>query len=86
MERNCKSIQKGLSIQLTKLEQKFNLGVLSHISEALCQNIESKLCDLYDCDDTGLVYQTELGRRFMHLRMAVVEQANEALSSQTQVA
>lgn len=86
MDTNTKNIQRGLQIQLTKLENRFNQGTLTHISEEVCQNIEQKLCALFDCDDKNLVYQSELGARFMRLRIAIVEAANQRINLQKQAA
>ena len=73
------NIQKGIKIQLTKLENSVANGVVTRLDETDIRAIEGKLCNFYDIDDIGLVCQTELGQRFMRIRLALVEQANQRL-------
>ena len=73
------SIQKGIKIQLTKLENSVANGVVTRLDETDIRAIEGKLCNFYDIDDIGLVCQTELGQRFMRIRLTLVEQANQRL-------
>ena len=73
------NIQKGFKIQLTKLENSVANGVVTRLDETDIRAIEEKLCNFYDIDDIGLVCQTELGQRFMRIRLALVEQANQRL-------
>ena len=73
------NIQKGIKIQLTKLENSVANGVVTRLDETDIRAIEEKLCSFYDIDDIGLVCQTELGQRFMRIRLALVEQANQRL-------
>ena len=73
------NIQKGIKIQLTKLENSVANGVVTRLDETDIRAIEGKLCNFYDIDDVGLVCQTELGQRFMRIRLALVEQANQRL-------
>lgn len=73
------NIQKGIKIQLTKLENSVANGVVTRLDETDIRAIEGKLCNFYDIDDIGLVCQTELGQRFIRIRLALVEQANQRL-------
>ena len=73
------NIQKGIKIQLTKLENSVANGVVTRLDETDIRAIEGKLCNFYDIDDISLVCQTELGQRFMRIRLALVEQANQRL-------
>ena len=73
------NIEKGVKIQLTKLENNVESGIVTRLDEHDIRSIEGKLCSLYDVDDLGLVYQTELGKRFMRIRLTLVEQANQRL-------
>ena len=73
------NIQKGIKIQLTKLENSVANGVVTRLDETDIRAIEGKLCNFYDIDDISLVCQTELGQRFMRIRLALVEQANQRM-------
>ena len=73
------NVQKGIKSQLTKLENSVANGVVTRLDETDIRAIEGKMCNFYDIDDIGLVCQTELGQRFMRIRLALVEQANQRL-------
>ena len=78
MKTTSEITERGLMTQLTKLENKFEQGLLTRLNEKDIQRMEARLCDFYGIDDLSLVYGTKCGARFMRLRMRIVEEANEA--------
>lgn len=79
MKTKQMNILKGIKIQLTKLENSVANGVVTRLDESEIRAFEAKLCNFYDIDDISLVCQTELGQRFMRIRLTLVEQANQRL-------
>ena len=72
MKTTNKEILRGLSIQLTKLEQSVKAGRLTQLSQTKRASMEAKLCDAYDMDDVSLLYGTPMGVRLMNVRLALV--------------
>ena len=65
----------ALCRQLNRLEQQFEQGLLSELSQCQRDQIERQLCDIYDIDDINLLLGTELGNRYLQLRKRMVDQA-----------
>ena len=65
----------ALCRQLNHLEQQFEQGLLSELSQRQRDQIERQLCDIYDIDDINLLLGTELGNRYLQLRKRMVDQA-----------